>query len=378
MRWPRHIGHEHERGRSRDRPRCSSTLSTWMRRPRRVRIGGGATWGPIAEALQPHGLAISSGDTVSVGVGGLTLGGGIGWMVRTWGLALDSLVEAEVVLADGSIVTANESDQAELFWALRGGGGNFGVVTAFTFQAHPLEGIVSGSIHIDPGGARRGAQGRSRRHACRAARAQRHVPRHARVRAGRCRRACSSRSAGRVPTRLRQRRRSRRCSRCPGVTGHELDAEGVPGHPGREPGTSARHHDRRQQRIRCRPQRRRDRPAGRVPRLARRWSAHGPVHAGRAEPGRSGCDGVRLAGQRGAAHLRRVSAAGHARRHRGAASGPGSQHSEMCCAGAYGNFMANAGGAETIYPPKTLKRLRALKEQVDPAGVFRGNQVIAP
>ncbi|WP_022883808.1 FAD-binding oxidoreductase [Glaciibacter superstes] len=116
-----------------------------------VRIGSGAVWGDVAQALQPHGLALSSGDTFSVGVGGLTIGGGIGWMVRQNGLALDSLIEAEVVLASGSIVTANTSSEPELYWALRGGGGNFGVVTRFTFQAQPLPGVVAGSIQVDPG-----------------------------------------------------------------------------------------------------------------------------------------------------------------------------------------------------------------------------------
>ena len=115
-----------------------------------VRVGGGAVWGDVARALQPFGLAVSSGDTYSVGVGGLTLGGGIGWMVRQQGLALDSLREAEVVLPGGAIVTANETREPELFWALRGGGGNFGVVTRFTFQAHPLPGVVAGGIDLDP------------------------------------------------------------------------------------------------------------------------------------------------------------------------------------------------------------------------------------
>ena len=115
-----------------------------------VRVGSGAVWGDVARALQPYGLAVSSGDTYSVGVGGLTLGGGIGWMVRQQGLALDSLREAEVVLPSGTIVTANDTREPELFWALRGGGGNFGVVTRFTFQAHPLPGVVAGGIDVQP------------------------------------------------------------------------------------------------------------------------------------------------------------------------------------------------------------------------------------
>lgn len=116
----------------------------------RVRIGGGALWGDVASSLRPHGLALSSGDTLSVGVGGLTLGGGIGWLVRQHGLALDSLIEAEVVLASGRVVTASAESEPELFWALRGGGGNFGVVTRFTFQAHPLDGVVAGTVSFDP------------------------------------------------------------------------------------------------------------------------------------------------------------------------------------------------------------------------------------
>jgi hypothetical protein len=114
-----------------------------------VRVGGGATWGAVAQALSEHGLALSSGDTASVGVGGLTLGGGLGWMVREFGLALDQLVEAQVVLASGEVVTASAADNPELFWALRGGGGNFGVVTAFTFRAHPLDGVHFGALQFD-------------------------------------------------------------------------------------------------------------------------------------------------------------------------------------------------------------------------------------
>ncbi|MGW4957594.1 FAD-binding oxidoreductase [Nonomuraea sp. NPDC004186] len=111
-----------------------------------VRIGGGATWGQVATALAPHGLAISSGDTKSVGVGGLTLTGGIGWKVRKYGLALDSLVAAELVTADGEVVRASAEENPELFWAIRGGGGNFGIVTAFEFAAHPTTDVFHGRI----------------------------------------------------------------------------------------------------------------------------------------------------------------------------------------------------------------------------------------
>lgn len=111
-----------------------------------VRIGGGATWGQVAAALAPHGLAISAGDTKSVGVGGLTLTGGIGWKVRKHGLALDNVIAAEVVLADGEIKQASERENPDLFWAIRGGGGNFGIVTTFDFAAHETTDVFHGRI----------------------------------------------------------------------------------------------------------------------------------------------------------------------------------------------------------------------------------------
>lgn len=114
----------------------------------RVSAGGGATWGAVADALAEHGLAISSGDTRSVGVGGLTLGGGIGLMVRAWGLAADQLVGAQVVTSTGEIVETSPDEHPELFWALRGGGGNFGVVTRFDFAAHPLKRVALGEFLI--------------------------------------------------------------------------------------------------------------------------------------------------------------------------------------------------------------------------------------
>lgn len=114
-----------------------------------VHVGGGATWGAVARTLSAHGLGISSGDTASVGVGGLTLGGGIGWMVRAWGLAADQLVGAQLVTVRGDVLEVNQQSHADLLWALRGGGGNFGVVTRFDFRAHPLPAVVFATLGVE-------------------------------------------------------------------------------------------------------------------------------------------------------------------------------------------------------------------------------------
>jgi FAD/FMN-containing dehydrogenase len=113
---------------------------------RLVRVGGGATWGRVAEALDPHGWGLTAGDTRGVGVGGLTLGGGIGWMVRRHGLAIDNLVGARVVTADGRLLMTSADEHPDLFWALRGGGGNFGVVVDFDFVAQPVTNLHFGSV----------------------------------------------------------------------------------------------------------------------------------------------------------------------------------------------------------------------------------------
>jgi FAD/FMN-containing dehydrogenase len=109
-----------------------------------ARVGGGATWGDFNYATHVYGLATTGGIVSTTGVAGLTLGGGIGYLARQYGLTIDNLRSAEVVTADGRVLQASEKENADLFWALRGGGGNFGVVTSFEFQLHPVADVYAG------------------------------------------------------------------------------------------------------------------------------------------------------------------------------------------------------------------------------------------
>lgn len=113
---------------------------------RTVRVEGGCTWSEVDHATHAFGLATPSGFISSTGVGGLTLGGGIGYLSRTHGLTIDNLLGVDMVLADGSFVTASAEEHADLFWAVRGGGGNFGVVTSFLFKLHPISVVYGGPI----------------------------------------------------------------------------------------------------------------------------------------------------------------------------------------------------------------------------------------
>ncbi len=113
---------------------------------RTARVGGGCTWGEVDAATNQHGLATPSGIISTTGVGGLTLGGGIGHLTRKFGLSIDNLLEAEVVLPNGEQVRASADEHPDLFWAIRGGGGNFGVVTSFQFQLHEVDTVIAGPV----------------------------------------------------------------------------------------------------------------------------------------------------------------------------------------------------------------------------------------
>ena len=116
---------------------------------RTARVEGGAVWGKVDHATHAHGMATVSGVISTTGVAGLTLGGGHGYLSRKYGLTVDNLLSADVVLADGTMVTASEERHPDLFWALRGGGGNFGVVTSFEFQLHPVDFVRGGPMFWD-------------------------------------------------------------------------------------------------------------------------------------------------------------------------------------------------------------------------------------
>src|SRR5713101_10080477 len=113
-------------------------------RSKTARADAGATWGDFNHATHAFGLATTGGIISTTGITGLTLGGGIGYLARGYGLSIDNLISADVVTADGQVRTASETENSDLFWALRGGGGNFGVITSFEFRLHPVRDVYAG------------------------------------------------------------------------------------------------------------------------------------------------------------------------------------------------------------------------------------------
>lgn len=117
---------------------------------RRVRAQGGVTWGELNRETQRHGLAVTGGVVSSTGIAGLTLGGGLGWLMGKYGLALDNLVSLELINAQGELMRASQTDEPDLFWAARGGGGNFGIATTLEYQLHPVGPMITGGLIAHP------------------------------------------------------------------------------------------------------------------------------------------------------------------------------------------------------------------------------------
>ncbi len=115
-----------------------------------ARVGGGATWNDLDQACSRYGLATTGGICTTTGIGGVTLGGGWGWLARKYGLACDNLLTVKLITADGKTIVASEKEHSELFWALHGGGGNFGIATEFTFQLHPLPSATAAFLVFSP------------------------------------------------------------------------------------------------------------------------------------------------------------------------------------------------------------------------------------
>src|SRR5262250_1897185 len=117
---------------------------------RTARVQGGVTWAELNRETQLHGLAVTGGVVSSTGIAGLTLGGGLGWLMGKYGLALDNLRSAELVTAEGEVLQVSKDEHPDLFWAVRGGGGNFGIATSFEYQLHPVGPMITGGLVLHP------------------------------------------------------------------------------------------------------------------------------------------------------------------------------------------------------------------------------------
>lgn len=115
-----------------------------------MRAQGGATWAELNRETQLHGLAVTGGVVSSTGIAGLTLGGGVGWLMGKYGLALDNLTSVELVTAEGQVLRTSKDQEADLFWAVRGGGGNFGVATSLEYQLYPVGPTIIGGLVAHP------------------------------------------------------------------------------------------------------------------------------------------------------------------------------------------------------------------------------------
>ena len=358
---------------------------------RRAVAGGGTKWAGFDAATQAHGLATTGGLVSSTGLGGFTLGGGIGHLVRAYGLACDNLLAAEVVTADGSVVRASADDDTELYWALRGGGGNFGVVTSLEMALHPVGPTVLGGVVFYAGddaaevvaGWRDRVGGAPdelsslvnlttapRRRSCPTSGTSRRSPPSpsagpaTRRTVRRCRAAAHARHGGRRRDRADALRRAATAARRPVDPGlGELLHIGVHRQPSR----------RRRRHVRRLPSPVRRPPgAGRAPHPPpRRRHGSCPVDAtpftDRTSPYIVNC-------------IARTPDVDDLPPHREWAQAAREAMARYGAGRTYVNFTGEAGDEQVkaAYPPDTYRRLQQLKDRYDPSNLFRFNQNVTP